>query len=828
MPKLDEVCNECGFAVSNKISEFNINPVGASNGDVVYLVLGAISYNRGIDSSYYLFEKLQSLRRYLSELLPNYKLRCSYAFRCPVSNNSKLPANSLRLCGGKVLKDIQAVKPKFVFCFGSIATNSVLGNLVSYKIGYNSLLYSIINSGLGYGIGIAPDIEDLDNHATVSFQATFNKLRGCDLGSYPIIKQKFNHQVFLKLGELENFLTKDLQHLSLGICAFDLETSGLDPYISSAAVNTIAFAWEGKNIAIPCSKTFWGDLYDKFVEYLYLIFIKQYENGGFVCHNGNFDWVWLVNCVFENKYDFDKIGWDDTIFMAHLLDERTGSGIRGLKFLLFKYLGVCNWGMAVSNLGDVFNTDFSLVSGITKQQLDLLKYNSLDCFYTLELYKFLKPRLKDYERIYECMRDCAKIFVVNRLKGFSIDIKKLEILGIDINKRIIDVEDKLLSICLDKSKIRSDAFWVRYFNTKGYKFLRVLKTRFSLDADCLRYFIDFYSDKIAVLLLEFRNLSKLKTTYIEGLKKLVNKDVDGNDVVRAIFKLTGTVTGRLSCSYPNMQNIPKGDSCLRDVFTAKKGSVWLSVDYGQLEARILCMLCKKGFYQKAILEGYDIHTEFTKYLLTEILGLSFTKENKKEWRPKVKRGVFGVMFGAGPLTISKTLGISEIDAKLFIARLFVVLPEIKAYFRGKGGVIDTIERQGYLTSLFGRKRRIPISYPQAVNFNPQSSGSDCGLYSLRYLATKYNVLSAVHDEINFEIPLGSIDKAMQEIGEVMTTLPFIYMNKNILKSFIPLEVNCSIGKNWGQLKSSLSFNTIGVGCNNQMEAIRFCKQRNYF
>lgn len=304
------------------------------------------------------------------------------------------------------------------------------------------------------------------------------------------------------------------------------------------------------------------------------------------------------------------------------------------------------------------------------------------------------------------------------------------------------------------------------------------------------------------LIEEYRELTKLQNTYVDALPLLINKTTGR---IHTTFNQTVTATGRLSSSDPNLQNIPIRTELgrkIRDAFIAEKGNVLVSCDYSQIELRIAAHLAKDEKMIAAFKAGQDIHAATA----TAIHHVPLS-EVTKEMRRDAKAINFGVLYGMGAFGVAARTGISQYEAQQFIDRYFAAFAGIKRY------VDDTIvlaKKQGYVETLFGRRRYIPelqatnvqvrnAGERMAVNHPVQGTAADIikktmivvDAYIRHYWPEEVKMILQVHDELVFEVA----EKRTKEIAPKLQELM-----RDVVQLDVPIEVDVGIGKNWGETK----------------------------
>lgn len=307
--------------------------------------------------------------------------------------------------------------------------------------------------------------------------------------------------------------------------------------------------------------------------------------------------------------------------------------------------------------------------------------------------------------------------------------------------------------------------------------------------------------KIIDLIFEYRELAKLKSTYLDALPKLISK-IDGR--VHTSFNQTITATGRLSSSNPNLQNIPIRTELGREIrkaFVAKKGNKLISADYSQIELRILAHIAEDKNMIKAFREGQDIHTATA----AKISNISLKKVTYEQ-RRAAKAVNFGIAYGMGPGRLSQQTELNRNEAKDFIERYFELYPNVKKYIEATK---EFAAHAGYVQTLFGRKRYLPdinSGLPQlraaaermAINMPIQGTSADIikiamiGIQrELPEVSKNAKMLLQVHDELVFEVPGKAVKKVVKFIKEKM---------EGVFKLKVPLIVDVEIGDNWGEME----------------------------
>ncbi len=327
--------------------------------------------------------------------------------------------------------------------------------------------------------------------------------------------------------------------------------------------------------------------------------------------------------------------------------------------------------------------------------------------------------------------------------------------------------------------------------TKGKK----TKTGYSTSSDVLEKLKSEH--KIIEMIIEYRELAKLKSTYVDALPHLINP-TDGR--VHTNFRQAATTTGRLSSVNPNLQNIPirtERGRRVRKAFIAPQDQVLLSVDYSQVELRVLAHMAGDEGLIRAFANDQDIHTATA----AEVFGLKLS-EVTSEQRRKAKAVNFGIAYGQGAFGLSEALGISRKEASEIIERYFMKFNKVKGFM---DSIIEKAKGDGFVEMLSGRRRYIPelkssnqmlrkFGERAAINAPIQGTASDLVKMAMIKLREEVSLpmILQVHDELLFEGSPGDIEDNKDMIQAVM---------ENTTKLNVPLKVNLATGKNWDEAHS---------------------------
>ncbi|OGI28071.1 MAG: DNA polymerase I, partial [Candidatus Melainabacteria bacterium RIFOXYA12_FULL_32_12] len=434
---------------------------------------------------------------------------------------------------------------------------------------------------------------------------------------------------------------------------------------------------------------------------------------------------------------------------------------------------------------------------------EVAKYACDDAWATVELGKFYSKNIeKDQNRVlYDIEIPLVPVLADMERSGVSLDTEYLKKLSNDIQADSQNVESKIYDYAGEKFNINSpkqvgDILFEKLNLSKRGK--TKTKTGYSTSAKVLESLVTEHP--IVSLLLEYRHLTKLKSTYIDALPELVNPKTGR---VHTSFNQTITTTGRLSSSNPNLQNIPIKSELgnkIRAAFVPrdKENYVIFSADYSQIELRLLAHFTQDPALIDAFCNNKDVHADTA----SKVFGVPLDKVTK-DMRRKAKAVNFGIIYGQSSYGLAESLGITPGEAKKIIDKYFQTYPKIKQYMNN---TIAEAYSKGYVTTMFGRKRYLADELSSrnrsirefgeraAINAPLQGTSADLikiamlGLHKeLQTSAFESKLILQVHDELVLEVPkkeliiVGDIVRDCMELGQPLS---------------VPLVVDMASGPNW--------------------------------
>ena len=463
--------------------------------------------------------------------------------------------------------------------------------------------------------------------------------------------------------------------------------------------------------------------------------------------------------------------------------------------------------LALEHLGQTMET-YADVAGRGKKEVPFAElpvsraagYCGADSAAVLALHAFFAPRLRETALeplLAEIELPLVAVLVDMEWAGIGIDRAVFERLsrelGADLGRLELEIA-RAAGIQLNLNSPKQLA--VVLFEKHQLPVLKKTKTGPSTDADVLEQLAGM-GHELPKLILDYRELQKLKSTYVDALPAEVNTRTGR---IHTSFNQTGAATGRLSSSEPNLQNIPvrtqRGEA-IRRGFVPAPGSVFLVADYSQIELRLMAHLSGDPAFIEAFRQGGDIHRQTAAL----IFGVAVA-EVTPEMRGRAKTINFATIYGQGAFALSRQLGVSQEDAKAFIARYFERFAGVRAFLDRQ---VQLAREQGYVETLFKRRRYIPEirdrnynlrAYAERTAQNSPLQGSAADLIKLamvhahrelheRGLASR--MLLQVHDELVFEVPAAEVEVMR---GLVRTSM------ETVVQLDVPLVVDIGVGPNW--------------------------------
>ena len=570
------------------------------------------------------------------------------------------------------------------------------------------------------------------------------------------------------------------------VVAFDTETTGLD-YEKDKLVG-FSFCFDEKEAFYVPFAHFYLGVPDQISEDDVKSAMRKIFNSKVVGHNIKFDLHFVTRFLEDDSLEV----YADSMILAWLINsesalslDKLSSALLGHQMVAFK---------DTVKKGETF-------AGVALE--DACQYAAEDAFITAKLYNIFleKLELQNATHLIDEARELEFPFIKTLLKmekeGIEVNSSFLEEFLHEVKETLSHLTTSIYELAGSEFNINSTKqLGVILFETLELPVGKKTKTGYSTDEKVLSGLRDKHD--IIPKLLEYREVYKLFSTYIEPLLKLSREDAKSR--IHTSFVQTGTATGRLSSKNPNLQNIPTRTPLgakIRQAFIAGEGKKLIGIDYSQIELRLLAHYSQDSVLVSAFKDDKDIHLQTAIVL--------FGEEEAPAKRSVAKTVNFGLLYGMGPKKLSDTLKITTKEAKEIIEKYFESFPTVRTYFRS---IVDSSKEKGYVETLLKRRRYFDYENAtpmfraayerESVNSVFQGSASDLIKLSMNKIHTliedenlNAKMLLQIHDELIFEVKAEEAEALGAKFRSVM---------EDIMELNIPLKASLNIGDNWSQLK----------------------------
>lgn len=634
--------------------------------------------------------------------------------------------------------------------------------------------------------------EDVERNTAETKPTAVRKGQGSlfdDSSIAPPVRSAGKEYILIDTQEKLNDFVKQLS--SQKQFAFDTETTSIDPM--RADLVGMSFSWQAHKAWYLAVRAPLGQAHLELEEVRKVIGpiladARRYK----VAQNLKYDWLVLENAGMPVATAEGAVF--DTMVASYCLSPDRGS--HSMDAMSRDFLGY-----------EPIPIDALIGKGKTQRTFDQVDtqaacdYAAEDADVTWQLYEYLSKRL-DAQPALKTLFEKVEMPLVEVLarmeaNGVSLNTALLRRMSNEVSDSINELTDKIIALAgvpfnLDSTKQLAEIL----FDRLGLESIKSGKTQRSTDAEVLEQLADRHD--IVPLLLQYRQLVKLKNTYIDKLPLLINLRTGR---VHASFNQTVTATGRLSSSDPNLQNIPIRTDLgrkIRAAFVPAHKDGWiLSADYSQIELRLLAHFSGDAALLKAFAEDRDIHS----FVASQIYGVPL-EDVTGSMRSKSKAVNFGIIYGQGPFGLARSIGISQQEAKKFIDDYFARYKSIRAFM---DEAVSRANKLGYAETILGRRR--PIPGLDSRNFNVRSQaerlavntviqGSAADLIKIamvnihrRLEAEQFPVkmILQIHDELVFELPKEQVEIHSAWITREMT---------DAMQLKVPLKVDAAAGPSW--------------------------------
>ncbi len=572
--------------------------------------------------------------------------------------------------------------------------------------------------------------------------------------------------------------------------AFDLETTSLN--VMSAQIVGISLSpAPGEAYYIPIGHVGWTEVKQLPLDQVIsgLKPILEDTTSAKLAHNGKYDTTVLA----ENGIKVNNLTFD-TMVAAHLLGEKS----LGLKTLAFSKLGI-----EMTPIDALIGSGRKQISMSQVEVKQAADYACADADVTGQLAELLRPELHQqglWQLFSEVEMPLVPVLVTMERNGVALDTEPMRQMSHRLGEQLLKLEEEIYGSIGHHFNINSpQQLSSVLFEELKLPPARKTKGGYSTGASVLEELRGVHP--VIEFILNYRQLSKLKSTYIDSLPNLINPKTGR---VHTSFNQTRTATGRLSSSEPNLQNIPirgKEGKEIRRAFIAPAGSCLLAGDYSQIDLRALAHLSQDSCLSAAFRQDEDVHAATA----TQLFGVDASQVTK-DMRRLATTVNFGVICDMSDYGLQQATELPREEAAQFITSYLEKYPGVREYLECTK---EQARKQGYVQTLLGRKRFIPeINSPNrqireaaermAINMPVQGTSADIIKVAMINLhqemgkrQLKSKLLLQVHDELVFEVPQDELETMRQMVPQVMSTA---------LTLSVPLKVDINTDKNWGEMK----------------------------
>ncbi|MDU2829698.1 MAG: DNA polymerase I [Anaerococcus sp.] len=633
---------------------------------------------------------------------------------------------------------------------------------------------------------LSKKIGTIVTNAPVGMEISDLKVKDPDLES---LREKFSKYNFNKFMEkFEDTSEEKKEDLDF---SFVFDDFSLKRDIEKDKIFNFKSLYDGENyihskafkigIKTPSSKTYIYDANDEFVEK----FKKYFEDEN------------IKKVSFDIKEDivlFAKLGinlsfpYDDTMLMHYLIDpSRSSYDLKTFSQAFLKY--------EVSNDEDLLGKGKSKKSYKDLDLENLGKYLASIVNAIEDSLDILTQKLKELS-MYDLYKDCeiklSKVLADMEITGFVCDKNELEKIKDEVSIELEDLEKIIYELAGSEFNINSPKqLSIILFEDLELPVIKKTKTGYSTNAQVLEKLRDKHP--IIKKIERYREMYKLKSTYLESLEECIDKD----GRIRSTFKQNVTATGRLSSTEPNLQNLPirtEEGRKIRKAFKADEGKVLIDADYSQIELRVLAHLANDKKMQEAFSNNIDIHTKTA----SEVFDTPIDEVTKLQ-RSEAKAVNFGIIYGISDYGLSQNLNIPRKRAKEYIDNYLNTYPEIKKYMKD---IVKKAKEEGFVNTIFNRRRYVPEinsknfnvrSFGERVALNTPIQGSAADIIKFAMINSYENLKKAkldakivlqIHDEIIIEASKKDLEKAKEILKSSM---------QEAVKLRVPLLVDIDSG-----------------------------------
>lgn len=773
-------CNKCPLTHTQRILEVSVNKQAS-----FAAVIEAPTYNEMDASSPWSSAGGSLIRKLIQEAgYDAGQWHFDYAIQCNY-NTPQEQVQAVRHCKTRLVNRLSEIPNlKVILTFGANAVKGLLGNAALGKILNHPQKIQLNDKDVVVVPTYHPAYTNRNPEAIQTLREAVQLVSRITQGS--VLTQRM--PTIIQIND-DILLKEALYDIQTATCVgFDVETGGdlpedgLKLYSPKCKLLTAAFAVDDKAYWIDINHTAEGQ-----PEWAR----KLIECAGhkLVMHNAKFD-----TTAVRTKLNYQIQNWDDTLLASYILDENTDHSLKAL----------------AGNILGWFNYDAGMKAARGRlQEMDVTEvgnYNALDASSTLHIWKLLKGQLSDVEKVlYTFLKRATIMYSEMSFNGIPVDIGYIGKVKVDLEEEYSNLTKSLNNdeaVKKTLERLGEETFSI----TKAAHIIALMETldctpnertetgQVSTAAKTLKTLEGY---PVFAQILRMKEITKMLTTYVTGFMKWVYED----GKVHPSFSLTGTATGRTSCSSPNVQQIPRNE-VFKNYFYAPDGYKILHWDFKSAEVYVAASFSGDEDLLGAIRSGEDMHRS--------VASMVFNKppeEISSDERTYAKRTTFGIFYGISPKGLSEQINASEAIAKDIMMKYLGRFPRLASWLKDQQ---KRAMQQGYITTPFGRKRRLPQVWGtdrnaigeamrQAVNMPIQATASDLNILLLLHMHEHINkekawLINSIHDAGELMVHESYIGVALSHLADGLNSI-----NSRMPFLKIPLAVDVEIGSRGGEL-----------------------------
>jgi len=778
----------------------------------------------------------QLLRRSHNEIDNRARMRWNNTINCRPPNNRAPTLMEMYCCRRRVAEDIENCKPKIIAGYGAVPLKWLLnrdsilmwrGRYIPVKIGKHICWYfAHVHPAFLLRKGEDSDsLKDIDRTYMHMFRLDLKKmyelLRSGKKPTY-IETSEADSNIELITSFEEDKVDYILKRVTNIIRTHDRvtvdfetigEPNGLSPYNLNAKIITAAIGVYDDTIAFPVEHPYgWPN--NRCVRRLVRGLTNILSNTRIkkIALQSKFEMHWSLKYFGIDALD----NWHDVLAQAISIDERPGGKKAGVLNLGTQTL--IHFGFNVKELSNI-----DVRKPLEYPIKDLLRYNGMDTKWEDKLYTKYLEELTFSDKKAVAHRDrLAKALVLTENKGLLVCRETAKRFTRRYERTMDDLYDKIMNLSYVKKfqKLKGIVYKPTSNDHIAYLLSDILhlppvkltnagkgingKGTYSTDKDVMAEYAK-QGVEIANLTISYREAQKQKSTYVDAIVALISPD----GILHPEFNHLFVTTGRLSASKPNMQNFPRRQNLqARNIIIAPKGHKIVAIDEAQIEARVIAVVSRDTFFCNAIRDNYDIHMDWAIRVCNKkgIPEKQRTVKYMKDLRSAIKNMlVFPWFYGAQVSSVSTAIDLSYRLTEELFEDFWGMFAGVK---RWQTEIVKFYLQNGYVETVFGRKRHAPLSLNECLNTPIQSIASDIvtsSMIELSQLARKLNrpqlqPVMNIHDDLTFYLPEDTMNDDIQIISKSMCYTPSWFDN-------VPLGVEVKIGDKWGEMEEVAKFTT---------------------